>query len=56
MLPNLWLTGRQGLFLHNNTHHSLLMGYLAADAIAAGAPREAWRSQTAQFAAFRVAD
>lgn len=54
--PNLWLIGRQGLFLHNNTHHSLLMGYRAADAIAAGSDRRAWAASLEEFATFRVAD
>jgi protoporphyrinogen oxidase len=54
-LENLWLIGRQGLFLHNNTHHSLLMGYRAADAIL-GSARGAWPAQLAEFARFRVAD
>ncbi|MBI4498105.1 MAG: FAD-dependent oxidoreductase [Chloroflexi bacterium] len=52
---NLWLVGRQGLFLHNNTHHSLLMGYRAADAIASG-DRGQWPAALAHFATFRVAD
>lgn len=53
---NLWLIGRQGLFLHNNTHHSLLMGYRAADAITAGSDRRAWAAALEEFATFRVAD
>ena len=52
---NLWLIGRQGLFLHNNTHHSLYMGYRAADAIAKDA-RAGWDEALAEFGAFRVAD
>jgi protoporphyrinogen oxidase len=54
--PNLWVVGRQGLFLHNNTDHSLLMGYRAADAVAAGGQRRAWASRLETFGAFRVAD
>ncbi|MBI3964237.1 MAG: FAD-dependent oxidoreductase [Chloroflexi bacterium] len=53
--PNLWLSGRQGLFLHNNTHHSLLMGYRAADTIAT-LERAGWADQLDEFATFRVAD
>jgi protoporphyrinogen oxidase len=53
---NLWTVGRQGLFLHNNTDHSLLMGYRAADAIAAGGGRRAWAAAVEGFATFRVAD
>ena len=51
---NLWLIGRQGLFLHNNTHHSLLMGYRAAQAIADGGDRAAWVRALEEFATFRV--
>ena len=52
---NLWPIGRQGLFLHNNTHHSLLMGYRAADAILEHR-RDRWSAELAEFATFRVAD
>lgn len=52
---NLWLIGRQGLFLHDNTHHALRMGYAAADAIAAG-DRRGWPAALAAFATVRVAD
>jgi protoporphyrinogen oxidase len=55
-VDNLWLAGRQGLFLHNNTHHSLLMGYRAAAAIQAGADRADWLREVASFADFTVAD
>jgi hypothetical protein len=44
------------LFLHNNTHHSLLMGYRAASAIRSGGDRRAWLQQVASFADFTVAD
>ncbi|MCX6022044.1 MAG: FAD-dependent oxidoreductase, partial [Chloroflexi bacterium] len=54
-IANLWMAGRQGLLLHNNTHHSLLMGYRAADAIA-GKARAGWPDALDEFAAFRVAD
>lgn len=54
-LANLWPIGRQGLHLHNNTHHALLMGYRAAEAIASGS-RADWPAALAEFAAFRVAD
>jgi protoporphyrinogen oxidase len=59
-IPNLWVIGRQGLFLHNNTDHSLLMGYRTADAISAsasaGGDRREWASALETFASFRVAD
>jgi protoporphyrinogen oxidase len=54
-LDNLWLIGRQGLRLHNNTHHSLVMGYRAADAILEDG-RSRWSAELADFATFRVAD
>ena len=47
--------GRQGLYLHNNTHHSLLMGYRAAEAILVNA-RARWPAALAEFSTFRVAD
>jgi len=54
-LDNVWSIGRQGLYLHNNTHHSLIMGYRAADAIVAAA-RATWPAALSEFARFRVAD
>lgn len=54
-LANLWPIGRQGLYLHNNTHHSLLMGYRAAQLIHDQA-RERWPEALAEFSTFRVAD
>jgi protoporphyrinogen oxidase len=55
-LPNVWLIGRQGLFLHNNTHHSLLMGYKATDAISQGWSRDRWKEQLEVFGQFSVED
>ena len=54
-IDNLWCIGRQGLYLHNNTHHSLLMGYRAAEAILVNA-RASWPAALAEFSTFRVAD
>jgi protoporphyrinogen oxidase len=54
-IDNLWPIGRQGLYLHNNTHHSLLMGYRAADTLLADA-RAHWPQHRSAFAAMRVAD
>jgi protoporphyrinogen oxidase len=54
-VPNVWLIGRQGLHLHNNTHHSLLMGYRVADHLL-GDDRTQWPERLAEFARFRVAD
>jgi protoporphyrinogen oxidase len=53
---NVWLIGRQGLFLHNNTHHSLFMGYKAADAIKERWSRDRWRDQLDAFGEFSVED
>ncbi|MBI2864099.1 MAG: FAD-dependent oxidoreductase [Chloroflexi bacterium] len=52
---NLWLVGRHGLFLHNNTHHSIQMGYHAADAIVTR-NRQRWPAAVSDFLTFRVAD
>jgi protoporphyrinogen oxidase len=54
-IDNLWCIGRQGLYLHNNTHHSLLMGYRAAEAILVNA-RASWPAALTEFSTFRVAD
>jgi hypothetical protein len=32
-MKNLLSFGRQGLFVHDNTHHALFMGYAAADCL-----------------------
>lgn len=55
-VQNLWLAGRQGLFLHNNTHHSLYMGYRAAAAAQGEISRTAWLEEVETFADFTVAD
>jgi hypothetical protein len=55
-VANLSLAGRQGLVLHNNTHHSLLMGSRAAAAIRGGGDRTAWLQEVATLADFTVAD
>jgi protoporphyrinogen oxidase len=55
-IQNLWLAGRQGLFLHNNTHHSLLMGIEAAETIRAVGSRSRWKELQSTFAGFSVAD
>ncbi len=52
---NLWLLGRQALFLHNNTHHSLLMGYRSADAIGSG-NRSGWVDSMAALSSQMVED
>jgi protoporphyrinogen oxidase len=50
--------GRQGLFAHDNTHHTLAMGYAAADSLddEARLDRDAWRAHRRSFEAFVVED
>lgn len=49
--------GRQGLFLHDNSHHALEMGYTAAACVRAGGfDRAAWAQARARFAANVVED
>jgi len=55
-IHNLWLAGRQGLFLHNNTHHAMLMGIEAAETIRSGGSRSRWIELQSTFAGFSVAD
>ncbi|MBU0515661.1 MAG: FAD-dependent oxidoreductase, partial [Proteobacteria bacterium] len=56
-LDNLITTGRQGLFVHNNMHHSLEMGRLAGEAVLAGGPRSAiWIAARELFAAYQIVD
>lgn len=60
---NLLTSGRQGLFNHNNTDHSIYMGLKSADAIlaepgaaAAATPAEAWYDTVEEFKHFRIVD
>ncbi len=55
-LANLWIFGRQGLFLHNNIHHSLEMGYRVARRVAEGGDRVAWERDLDEFDTFQVED
>lgn len=57
-IPNLLSTGRQGLFNHNNTDHSMLMGLRAAAALIAHGPRAAgaWYDTVEEFKHFRIVD
>jgi len=56
-IPNLVTIGRQGLFLHNNTHHSLLMGFRAAEyLVRGGAGGRSWDDNIAEFDTFQVID
>ena len=56
-VPGLVTIGRQGLFLHNNTHHSLLMGFRAAEYLESGrAAGKSWEENLAEFDTFQVLD
>jgi protoporphyrinogen oxidase len=57
-IDNLLTTGRQGLFNHNNTDHSIYMGLRAARAIAADPMRPAarWAEEAEEFKRFRIVD
>jgi len=58
-ISNLLTAGRQGLFNHNNTDHSMYMGLRAADALAAETPApaaERWYAEVEAFKHFRIVD
>ena len=56
--PRLLTFGRQGLFVPDNTHHALAMGWAAADALASDGTfdRSAWSAARDRFAAHVVED
>jgi protoporphyrinogen oxidase len=49
--PGVMTFGRQGLFVHDNTHHAMAMAWAAVDALADGSrpDAEAWRHARAGF-------
>jgi protoporphyrinogen oxidase len=50
-LPHLTTFGRQGLFTPDNTHHAMVMGYEAADALGSGEfDRARWNQAKDRFA------
>jgi protoporphyrinogen oxidase len=55
---NLLTFGRQGLFAHDNTHHTLFMAYAAADCVGADGrfDRARWHDYRRAFAAHVVED
>lgn len=58
-IENLLTSGRQGLFNHNNTDHSIFMGLRAADALTnddGRTPAERWYDTVEQFKHFRIVD
>lgn len=56
--PGLLTFGRQGLFVHDNTHHTLAMAWAAADALRPGGGFDdaTWAAARARFAAHVVED
>lgn len=51
------LNGRQGLFLHNNQHHSIEMAYFASKAlINSKRPSEYWKNIEQKFDEYKVTD
>ncbi len=56
--PHVVTLGRQGLFAHDNTHHTLAMAYAAAACVrpAAAFDRDAWNQHRRRFEAFVVED
>lgn len=57
-LPSLVTLGRQGLFAHDNTHHTLAMAYAAAACVGDdfSFDRPAWRQHRRAFESFIVED
>ncbi|MBI4819381.1 MAG: FAD-dependent oxidoreductase [Deltaproteobacteria bacterium] len=56
-LENAISNGRQGLFIHQNIHHSIEMGQAAARHVASGSPSSVWYSSAIRaFDAFKVFD
>lgn len=56
--PRLLTIGRQGLFVHDNTHHTLGMAWAATDAMASDGTfdEQAWAAARAGFASHAVED
>jgi hypothetical protein len=58
-IENLISSGRQGLFNHNNTDHSILMGLRAAETLAEESTRPAsdrWYDRVEEFKHLRIVD
>lgn len=57
-LPGILTLGRQGLFVHDNTHHTLTMAYAAVDCLdsAGRFDSERWRSYRTEFESHVVED
>jgi len=56
--PDIISLGRQGLFMHNNTHHSMEMAYRAAECLKPGFiwDHQRWQGYLKEFATFTVED
>ena len=56
-IENLITLGRQGLFAHNNFHHSVMMAKAAAEHLLSGKPKaEGWNQARKAFDNFKVID
>lgn len=58
-IKNLLTSGRQGLFNHNNTDHSILMGLRSADCLiehGTADPADPWYNTVDDFKHFRIVD
>ncbi|MBI4308666.1 MAG: FAD-dependent oxidoreductase [Chloroflexi bacterium] len=56
-VENLIINGRPGLFFYNNLHHSLEMGFLAANHVLSGKPKaEQWERDALRFREYRLVE
>jgi protoporphyrinogen oxidase len=56
-MPGILTLGRQGLFAHDNTHHTLAMAYAAADCLGTGGfDRDRWHDHRKAFETHVVED
>ncbi len=56
-IENLILNGRPGLFFYNNIHHSLEMGFIAAEHILSGKPKqEKWLKDSQLFRDYHLVE
>jgi protoporphyrinogen oxidase len=53
-LDNLVPLGRQGLFIHNDIHDSMMMAVAGVKHVLSGASREAWKAQVKAFLSWRL--
>ena len=57
-MKNLLVFGRQGLFVHDNTHHALYMAYSAVDCLDSAGffDHEKWNEYREEFKSHVVVD